>query len=258
MLRQIILLISIAIALSGCGTARFNEARTRVNEVKNGMTVSEARVILGVQPTRVDDEYVIWARGSAQSYNGTDSGAIRFKLKKGRIAEIPDGGIFSPAAVAQLEQDRLNAEKTKSAKHALEVAEKERLAKLKVEKERQEAENVEREIIAELKAARESTVICKDKVSCAKAFALAQVYVSEKSDQKIQVATDTIIETYNPTEMGKIGIKVVKVPRQGTTELLTITPTCKSEKYPSIESLCRTSRTSIYSGFRRFIEENTQ
>jgi hypothetical protein len=107
----------------------------------------------------------------------------------------------------------------------------------------------------ELAAAENSTVTCKGKEACRKAFALAQVYVQQRSDQKIQVATDTIIDTYNPTEGGNVGITVTKTPRSGATEIISITPNCKTEG-AYYESVCRLKRTIIYRGFRPFIEKS--
>jgi len=82
-------------------------------------------------------------------------------------------------------------------------------------------------------------------------FALAQIYVRDNADQKIQVATDTIIETYNPTEDGKLGITVIKMPRAGTVEIVKITPSCKESS--ASERYCRLKRTAIYRGFKPFV-----
>jgi hypothetical protein len=118
-----------------------------------------------------------------------------------------------------------------------------------------EEEDRKKEMADELDAAAHSTYTCKGKAACSKAFTLAQVYVQQHSDQKIQVATDTIIDTYNPTEGGNVGITVTKIPRAGTSETITITPHCKLEGI-YYESVCRLKRTSIYRGFRPFIEKS--
>ena len=89
---------------------------------------------------------------------------------------------------------------------------------------------------------------------CGKAFALAQIYVAQNADQKIQVVTDTIIQTYNPTEPGKVGMSIVKTPGKGAQEVVEITATCESGEYNGFASLCRQKRTRIYGGFHRFIE----
>lgn len=129
------------------------------------------------------------------------------------------------------------------------------LAELQEKREAKEAEDRKREMADELAAAEHSTVTCKSKAACSKAFALAQIYVQQHSDQKIQVATDTIIDTYNPTEGGNVGITVTKVPRAGVTEVISITPHCKTDgRY--YESVCRLKRTIVYRGFRSFVEKS--
>lgn len=122
-------------------------------------------------------------------------------------------------------------------------------------REAKEAEDRQRETADELAAAEHSSVTCKNKLACGKAFALAQIYIQQNADQKIQVATDTIIDTYNPTEGGKVGITVTKIPRAGTTEVISIEPHCKLEGI-YYESVCRLKRTAIYRGFRPFIEKS--
>jgi len=71
---------------------------------------------------------------------------------------------------------------------------------------------------------------------------------------KIQVATDTIVETYNPTEDGKLGLKALRIPGKGTTATITLTATCKDEKGHYAE-VCRLGKIRAYKGFRPFIEQ---
>jgi hypothetical protein len=188
---------------------------------------------------------------------------LEFKLRDGRVVDVPPGGILSDAAVAQVQAER-KARWDQEAKESAERQARENEEKAKqqavLEAKRQQDEaaaaikrkhEIEREVIAR----EESRYICKDKITCGKVFALAQIYAREHSDMKIQVATDTIVDTYNPTEDGKIGISIVKAPRSGTSELILITPTCKGEN-GSYETICRSKRTRIYAGFRSFIESN--
>ena len=263
-MKKLISFVMVVLMLTGCAAQTFRDAREKANLVKNGMTVAQATEVLGMPPTHVTSSVAQWRRGNAQAYLGNKLGAIELKLNNGRIFDIPEGGIFSPAGLEQVrlkwlarqaeEQERLKIVEA-------EEAEKERLAALAYEKkaladkEAQEKAKALRlkEIAEEIDAAGKSIVVCKDKISCNKVFALAQIYVQQNADQKIQVATDTIIETYNPTEDGKVAITVTKMPRAGTVEVVKITPSCKNEKGYA-EELCRAKRTNIYRGFKPFIE----
>ena len=72
-----------------------------------------------------------------------------------------------------------------------------------------------------------SKFICRDDIECKKAFSIAQIYVNQNSDMKIQLATDTIVETYNPTEDHKIGLRIIKLPLSGSSSEISIETICK-------------------------------
>lgn len=247
MKKLLTILIIASTMLTGCASQAFKGAREKANLVTNGMSVEEASALLGMQPTHRHAGKVVWRPGNIRAYDGTQYGAIEFNVVDGRIVDVPEGGIISQAA-----RDRLAAEwiRQNDLKNAA-LAREEELAAAKRERERVERL---REISAEIEAAESSVVICNDKATCNKVFALAQIYVRENADQKIQVATDTIIETYNPTDDGKLGIAVIKMPRAGTVEIVKITPSCK-ESIAS-ESACRFRRTKVYRGFKPFIEKS--
>lgn len=98
-------------------------------------------------------------------------------------------------------------------------------------------------------AARGSRLTCADDTECRKAFSLAQIYVSTMTDMKIQFATDTIIETYNPTEIGKRGAKVIKMPGAGQSAEIVLTVFCREcPETPDGGSL------SLMKEFRQFVE----
>jgi len=222
------------------------------------MTVTQASQILGMPPTDTSSVLVQWRRGNAQEYNGTPAGAIEFHVLNDRIVDVPEGGIFSPAALAKINADWLRKRQKSDAELEKLGAEQLEIARLAAEarrkQEKQEEEEALKSIAAELKAKENAIVICKDKATCSKVFALAQIYVQQNADQKIQVATDTIIETYNPTEGGKAAITVIKMPRSGSTEMVQITPSCKADKY--FEKICQMKRITIYQGFKPFIEDS--
>lgn len=248
MKKIITLLVALAL-LAGCAQMKWKEGRSRGNQVQNGMTVDQAVAVIGFPPSHSTERYIEWRRGNAQSYDGTAKGSLKFDVQNGVIVNIPDGGIFSAAAVrrqaekAQAERDAAYAD-IKAAEAVGKAAEAAR--------EAAEAERTREEVELEKNAASHSTFICKGKSECAKAFALAQIFISERADQKIQVATDTIIETYNPTEVGRIGIKIIKAPSKGESEMIKISPSCKSRLVDS--SACRTARTSIYRDFVPYLE----
>jgi hypothetical protein len=257
------------IFLVGCAATNYKLARGHANDVKNGMTVSEVISIIGIPPTDQDVTHIEWRRGNAQTYDGTKNGSIRYELRAGKVVDVPDGGIYSDSAAATAKRIRVEREAIRNAewlaavnatqeaaeaaaaKKAADEAARAASAAAKYEADQQKlAEQLNKELIAE----RSSSYSCADKITCTKAFALAQIFVSSNSDQKIQVATDTIVETYNPTEEGKIGMKVVKTPGKGTSEVISIAPSCKEDKYSAL--LCSMRRTQAYEGLRTFIERS--
>lgn len=259
-MKKLIAVLFAAALLAGCAATNYKLARGNANDVKNGMTVAEAIAIIGIPPTDKDDDHIEWRRGNAQAYDGTKNGSIRYTLRQEKIADIPNGGIFSDSAAktARAIRDERQAKEQAEWLAAVNAREKDedakkakRAADIAAQVEADERKLTE-QFAKELEAQRQSSYTCEDKISCAKAFALAQIFVSTNSDQKIQVATDTIVETYNPTETGKLGMKIVKMPSRGTSEIISITPSCKEEKYSAL--LCSMRRTLAYSAFRPFIQ----
>ena len=102
------------------------------------------------------------------------------------------------------------------------------------------------------KAEQAAVISCGDKTACDKAFSLTQIYINQTSDQKIQLATDTIVETYNPTDEGKIGLAATRVPGKGASASILLKVTCKDGSYAI--DLCLLKKTNAYEGFRPFIE----
>jgi len=260
-MKKIIACLTVAIALAGCAAADYKNARLKANEVQNGMTVADATRILGLPPSHQSANSVEWRRGDAQAYTGTIRGSIFFELRDGKIVNVPEGGIFSDAARRRVNDKWLAAREAADAERlaAEEKAKQERARKAAQEAEAAKAYAAEeaREMAAEAVARSNARYSCADKLMCGKVFALAQIYVAQNADQKIQVATDTIIETYNPTEPGKLGMSIVKAPGKGTQEVVEITATCKDEGR-IYASLCRKKRTAVYAGFQPFINARFQ
>jgi hypothetical protein len=115
----------------------------------------------------------------------------------------------------------------------------------------QETSQLQREIQSET----DSFVNCKSAPKCQTVFSLTQLYINAKSDQKIQLATDTIIETYNPTSAGNVALKAIKIPGKLGSATIRLTATCETEDYAGYEQLCRKKKFDIYTGFRPYIEQ---
>lgn len=105
-----------------------------------------------------------------------------------------------------------------------------------------------------LEAAQKSRFLCQNKTECEKAFSLTQIFVSENSDMKIQVATDTIIETYNPTEAMKTTLKAMKIPRRADTAEIVLTASCRDESHESFKDICDRKLLSIYLAYPAFLQ----
>jgi hypothetical protein len=64
-----------------------------------------------------------------------------------------------------------------------------------------------------------------------------------------------VIETYNPTDVGKVGMSVMKVPGKGASEMLVLAPSCKVSEYDRDGDYCRLRKTGLYRDFRAFMDE---
>jgi hypothetical protein len=95
---------------------------------------------------------------------------------------------------------------------------------------------------------------CPNKKACEKAFALTEVFISQQSDMKIQLATGTTIETYHPSDAAKVGMKAIKMPTKGDSSRISLAIECKSDKI--MDEPCVLKTTSSYLMFRAFMNEN--
>lgn len=129
----------------------------------------------------------------------------------------------------QLAREKSFNEEQRKRNRELKEEQERRLAKLEEEKERkakelqEEQEKIARQkpILDKLNAELlkvDKPYICKDETSCKKAFTLTQIFISEYSEMKIQIATDAIIETYSSKD--SISMKAVKVPSKGSHEVI--------------------------------------
>jgi hypothetical protein len=99
---------------------------------------------------------------------------------------------------------------------------------------------------------------CLTRDECQKAFSLSQIFVSENADMKIQVATDTIVETYNATEMAKIALKAVRIPGEGASSVIVLSGSCKGAEGTngSIAEHCTRKMLRIYRSFPEFMRRS--
>jgi hypothetical protein len=268
-MKKLLWMICLGMFLAGCAASTYNGARSKANLVTNGMSVEQATEVIGIPPTHRTETSLEWRRGTAQEYDATPAGAIRFRLQAGLVTDVPPGGIFGPEArrrfVAEwaAELDRRQAalqqgqdEAERAAKQA--ALQRAVLAADEAEKNRvraaAEAARRDAEIAEEARAAATARVLCSVKTSCAKVFALAQIYIATETDQKIQVVTDSVIQTYNPTEAGHIGASIIKMPQRGDGAEVSLSLSCKVDQYETTGSSCRLRKTNLYKGFRPFIE----
>ena len=95
-----------------------------------------------------------------------------------------------------------------------------------------------------------ASVRCREKLECDKVFSLTQIFINDESDMKIQLATDSIVETYNSVDTGKIGMKAIRIPGVGTSAAIILTINCKGDN-----ELCWVKMTQKYRGFNSFISK---
>jgi hypothetical protein len=122
--------------------------------------------------------------------------------------------------------------------------------------EMKRAEDSEKAEIESLKISYQNSrqkglVSCAGEKVCKKYFQLTQTYIANNSDMKLQIATDSVIETYNPTEIYKVGMKAVKFPGKGDSERIELVVFCKTEKPTSI---CMKKEIARYEGFKPYLE----
>ena len=105
-------------------------------------------------------------------------------------------------------------------------------------------------------AASKARFFCKDRLECDKIFSLTQIFIVSNSDMKIQVANDTILETFNANEGMKISLKAIKMPRAGSTAEVLLSVNCRDEGNESFKDWCNSKSLSIYSEFPLFLQNN--
>lgn len=80
-------------------------------------------------------------------------------------------------------------------------------------------------------------LICSGEQICKKAFTLTQIFISENAGMKIQLATDSIIETYGSKDA--IVMKATKIPGAGDTEAIRLQVSCPDQSLLEIDEAAR-------------------
>ncbi|NMG71812.1 hypothetical protein GO611_16985 [Azoarcus communis SWub3 = DSM 12120] len=132
-----------------------------------------------------------------------------------------------------------------------------------LERERQEAKRKKEQEVAALEyanavlsaeeAKKHARYRCGTRQACDKSFALTQIFISERADMKIQVATNTIIETYSPTDANRIGMKAIRMPGRGESAEITISIKCRDDGSIASKSLCAMTQDYLYSLYPKFL-----
>lgn len=134
--------------------------------------------------------------------------------------------------------------------------EQERLAKVNEERIRREIEEEEK-LRARLQerwlAAEQAAMLsCSTKTLCEKMFSLTEIFITEHSSTKIQMATPTTITTYGPGDDIAPALNARKVPGRGDSSVVSLSAVCKPfVTRPKIE--CMKSAIQALDQFRTYI-----
>jgi hypothetical protein len=102
-----------------------------------------------------------------------------------------------------------------------------------------------------------ANISCKTKASCEKAFELTEVFFATAADLKIQTATKTTLETFNPSKDGDIGLRALKVPQSSDGANIVLTVSCAAEG-AKFKEFCITKKIDTYNNFRIFMRKSFQ
>ena len=97
---------------------------------------------------------------------------------------------------------------------------------------------------------------CKNRTECEKVFSLTQIFIVSNSDTKIQLANDTVIETFNATESLSLSLKALKLPRAGTSADVILQVNCQHDQTPSKIDLCASKSIDVYKKYPPFVRAN--
>lgn len=104
-----------------------------------------------------------------------------------------------------------------------------------------------------IEAQRKAVISCNGKTVCDKAFALTQIFISEYADMRIQMANETIIETFGSSPGFKLSAKATKVPQAGSTSLIRLSLNCNPDSAIAI-GMCDAKLHHVYSEFPKYVK----
>lgn len=152
------------------------------------------------------------------------------------------GGGVKPEEYSVLRQARISYEAEQRERRK---AEREHLTKELFELRQKEKEN-------------SKVVICPNIDTCKKAFALTQIFIIQNAGMKIQLATDSIIETYGSST--KLVMKATKTPDKGRTEIIELKVICPVDSSGfgnailKSEILCKESEIEQLSNYLSYVK----
>ena len=98
-----------------------------------------------------------------------------------------------------------------------------------------------------------AVVSCSTKSVCDKAFSLTKIFIQQNSDMKIQLLDDTLVESFNPVDAGKVSLGALKIPGTGESAHIELKVNCKD--YETADATyCLRKMRSVYIDFKPFVE----
>lgn len=136
--------------------------------------------------------------------------------------------------------------------------EQDRLAKLNDERIRREVEEEEklRALLRERWHAAEQAAMlsCSTRTLCEKMFSLTEIFITEHSSTRIQMATPTTITTYGPLDNIAPVLNARKIPSRGDSSVVSLSAVCKPlVTDPKIE--CMRSAILVLNQFKTYVTD---
>lgn len=109
-----------------------------------------------------------------------------------------------------------------------------------------------------------NTVTCKGATTCRTAFELTEGYIQNNSNMPIRKLSDNAISTYEPVDPVAVGMTATMTSGTGHAAIITIKVECaglssemdKSDSSRTWQPLCLKRASSIYNGFRPYVERH--
>ena len=136
----------------------------------------------------------------------------------------------------------------------IEAKQLERVETAKAAAQKEELSRQRSLLVQQLELAKTKAVVsCSTKSVCDKAFSLTKIFIQQNSDMKIQLLDDTLVETFNPVDGGKVSLGALKIPGAGESAHIQLKVNCKDYEI-SDPTYCLRKMRSVYLDFKPFIE----